>query len=136
MNTISPGLSGTQSITVTETLTARHIGSGSVDVYGTPAMIALMESAALSAIDQFLAEGQTSVGTKIEVRHLAATPLGHRVRAHAEVSAVDGRKVTFLVQAWDERELIGEGKHVRLVINEADFIKRVQSKVGVISDEK
>ena len=129
MNTISPGLSGTQSITVTETLTARHIGSGSVDVYGTPAMIALMESAALSAIDQFLAEGQTSVGTTIEVRHLAATPLGHRVRAHAEVSAVDGRKVTFFVQAWDERELIGEGKHVRLVINEADFIKRVQSKL-------
>lgn len=129
MNTISPGLSGTQSITVTETLTARHIGSGSVDVYATPAMIALMESAALSAIDQFLAAGQTSVGTTIEVRHLAATPLGHRVTVHAEVSAVEGRKVTFLVQAWDEKELIGEGKHVRLVINEAGFIKRVQSKL-------
>ena len=69
------------------------------------------------------------MGTTIEVRHLAATPLGHRVSAHAEVSAVDGRKVTFFVQAWDERELIGEGKHVRLVINEADFIKRVQSKL-------
>lgn len=129
MNTISPGLLGTQSIKVTETLTARHIGSGSVDVYATPAMIALMESAALSAIDHLLAEGQTSVGTTIEVRHLAATPLGHRVRAHAEVRAVEGRKVTFLVQAWDERELIGEGKHVRLVINEAGFIKRVQSKL-------
>ena len=136
MSKITPGLLGTQSTTVTETLTARHIGSGSVDVYATPAMIALMESAALSAIDQFLAEGQTSVGTTIEVRHLAATPLGHRVRAHAEVSAVDGRKVTFLVQAWDEKELIGEGKHVRLVINEAGFIKRVQSKVDVKSDEE
>lgn len=136
MNTISVGLSGKQSITVTETLTARHIGSGSVDVYATPAMIALMESAALSAIDHLLAEGQTSVGTKIEVRHLAATPLGQLVRARAEVKAVEGRKVTFLVQAWDERELIGEGKHVRLVINEAGFIKRVQSKLDYISREE
>jgi predicted thioesterase len=129
MNKITPGLSGNQSITVTEILTARHIGSGSVDVYATPAMIALMESAALAAIDHHLAAGQTSVGTTIEVRHLAATPLGHKVRAHAEVSAVEGRKVTFLVQAWDERELIGEGKHVRIIINEAGFIKRVQSKL-------
>ena len=136
MNTISVGLSGIQSITVTETLTARHIGSGSVDVYATPAMIALMVSAALSAIDHLLAEGQTSVGTKIEVRHLAATPLGQLVRAHAEVRAVEGRKVTFLVQAWDERELIGEGKHVRLVINEAGFIKRVKSKLDYISHEE
>ena len=134
MNKITPGLSGTQSITVTEALTARHIGSGSVDVYATPAMIALMESAALAAIDHLLAEGQASVGTTIEVRHLAATPRGHMVRAHAEVSAVEGRKVTFLVQAWDERELIGEGRHVRLVINEAGFIKRIQSKLEWIAD--
>ncbi len=129
MNKITPGLSGQQSITVTETLTARHIGSGRVEVYATPAMIALMESAALAAIDPLLEEGQTSVGTTIEVRHLAATPLGTMVKAHAKVTAVEGRKVTFLVQAWDERELIGEGKHVRLVIDEARFIKRVQSKV-------
>jgi predicted thioesterase len=81
-------------------------------------------------------EGETSVGTTIEVRHLAATPLGHRVRAHPEVRAVEGRKVTFLVQAWDGRELIGEGKHVRLVINEAGFIKRVQSKLDYISHEE
>jgi predicted thioesterase len=91
-------------------------------------MIVLMESAAVAAIDPLLPEGQASVGIALEVRHLAATPSAQQVRARAEVLGVEGRKVTFAVRAWDERELIGEGTHVRFVIDVARFMQRVQSK--------
>ncbi len=129
METIQPGLVGEQAATVTETLTAAHLGSGGIDVYATPAMIALMEAAAVAAIDPLLPEGQASVGSSLEVRHLAATPLGHQVRARAEVTEVDGRRVTFTVQAWDEEELIGEGTHTRYVIDVERFLERVEAKV-------
>jgi predicted thioesterase len=97
-------------------------------VYATPAMVALMESAAVAAIEGLLPEGKTSVGIALDVRHLAATPPGQQVHARAEVIDVDGRKVTFKVQAWDERELIGEGTHTRFVIDVARFLERVRSK--------
>src|SRR5574341_1792421 len=87
---IQPGLAGEQVITVTPDLTARHLGSGGIEVYATPAMIALMEAAAVAAIDPLLPEGQASVGVAIEVEHLTATPLGQQVRARAEVTGVDG----------------------------------------------
>lgn len=130
MEKIQAGLSGERKTKTTEEMTARHIGSGEVDVYATPAMIALMEAAALAALDRYLPEGQTSVGIALDVHHLAATPLGQWVRARAEVKAVDGRKVAFRVQAWDESELIGEGTHTRIVIDEERFIKRVRSKAS------
>ncbi len=91
-------------------------------------MVALMESAAVAAIESLLPEGKTSVGIALDVKHLAATPPGQQVRARAEVIEVDGRKVTFRVQAWDERERIGEGTHTRFVIDVARFLQRVQSK--------
>jgi predicted thioesterase len=128
MDNIKPGLAGEQTTTVTESLTATHLGSGGVNVYATPSMIALMEYAAVNAIDHLLPDGQASVGTMLNVRHLAATPLGHQVRARAEVTEVDGRKVTFTVQAWDEQELIGEGTHTRVVIDLARFLQRVEGK--------
>lgn len=126
--TINPGSKGEKSTTVTPELTARHIGSGGLDVYATPAMIALMEAAAVTVLDPLLPEGQGSVGVALDVKHLAATPLGHTVRAEAEVTAVDGKRVTFTVRAWDDRELIGEGTHTRYIIDTARFMERASAK--------
>ncbi len=128
MGTIKPGLTGEQAVTVTQKLTAQRMGSGSLVVYATPAMIALMEQTAVAAIDPLLPEGQASVGVELAVKHLAATPVGHRVRARAEVIGVEGRRVSFRVQAWDDKELIGEGTHTRVVIDVARFMGRVDAK--------
>ena len=130
MDKIQAGLAAERTETVTESLLATRLGSGSIAVYATPAMIALMESAAVAAIDPLLPEGQVSVGVALQVRHLAATPPGQEVRARAEVVNVEGRRVTFRVQAWDEQELIGEGTHTRYVIDVARFVERVRSKAG------
>jgi predicted thioesterase len=115
-------------VTVSADLTATHFGSGAVEVYATPAMISLMESAALEAIVPYLEEGQTSVGVLVDIRHLAATPVGEKVRARAEVIAVEGRKITFSVTARDEHELIGEGRHTRMIVEKERFLERVRSK--------
>jgi predicted thioesterase len=128
MEKIRPGLFAERTTIVVDALLATHLGSGSLAVYATPAMIALMESAAVAAIDPLLPEGQASVGIALEVKHLAATPPGQQVRARAEVLAVEGRKVTFQVQTWDEQEIIGEGTHTRYVVDTARFVERVQSK--------
>jgi fluoroacetyl-CoA thioesterase len=128
MDNIQIGLAAERTETVVESLLATRLGSGSVAVYATPALIALMESAAVAAIEPLLPEGQASVGIALDIRHLAATPPDQQVRARAEVTAVDGRKVTFQVQAWDEQEKIGEGTHTRYVIDVARFMQRVQSK--------
>lgn len=128
MNQITQGLTGEQTVIVSPELTARHLHSGSIDVFATPAMIALMEAAAMAAVEGARDPGTTSVGTFIEVRHLAATPLGEQVRARAEVTGVDGRQVTFRVQAWDQHELIGEGTHTRVIVEVERFMKRVESK--------
>jgi fluoroacetyl-CoA thioesterase len=130
MSTIQLGAVGEQVTTVTEALTARHLGSGGLAVYATPAMIALMEAAAVAAIDSHLPQGQASVGTALDVKHLAATPLGGEVRARAEVTGVDGRRVTLRVEAWDAHEKIGEGTHVRYVIDVARFTRRVEEKAA------
>ncbi|GAB4514034.1 MAG: thioesterase family protein [Anaerolineae bacterium] len=126
MDNIVPGLMGEARTIVDESLTARAIGSGDLPVYGTPAMIALMEAAAVAAIEEHLGAGQASVGIEISVQHLAATPAGEEVRARAEVTHVEGRKVEFLVQAWDEKELVGDGHHVRFVIDIERFMKRLE----------
>jgi predicted thioesterase len=125
---IRPGQTGQASTTVAPEQTARHLGSGGIDVYATPAMIALMEAAAVDAIDHRLPEGQASVGTALDVKHLAATPLGQPVHAEAEVLAVDGRRIDFRVRAWDAHELIGEGTHTRFVIDIARFLQRLEEK--------
>ena len=91
-------------------------------------MVALMENAALRAVDALLPPGQTTVGTHLDIRHLAATPLGLEVRARAELSAVDGRKLTFVVEAFDSHEKIGEGTHERIVVDPARLVARAAAK--------
>jgi fluoroacetyl-CoA thioesterase len=109
---------------------ARHLGSGGVDVFATPAMVALMEEAALGAVDPLLPPGQLTVGSSLDVRHIAPTPLGMKVTARAELLAVDGRMLSFRVEAFDERERIGEGTHVRAVIQLDRFSARIAAKKG------
>ncbi len=121
------GMTGESHTTVTNDLTAKKMGSGSLLVYSTPAMIALMEAAAVNAIEPYLAAGQTTVGIQIEVRHISASPVGEQVRAEAQVMAVEGKRVLFAVRAWDEQEMIGEGSHTRYLIDEEKFMERVQS---------
>jgi predicted thioesterase len=123
------GIKGESQTTVTPDVMARHLGSGGIDVYATPSMIALMEGAAVAAIDHLLPEGQASVGISLEVKHLAATPRGKKVRAQAEVIGVEGRLVEFTVQAWDEHELIGEGLHTRFVIDIDRFLHNLEKKL-------
>jgi len=126
---LQPGLSAEVTITVSEAETATHLGSGLVPVYATPALVALMENAAVRALQGHLQPGQTSVGGQIDLRHLAATPVGMQVRARAELTDVLGSKLTFHVQAWDEKEQIGEANHVRFMVNEETFMAKVNAKI-------
>ena len=128
MHEIHLGLASEATVIVDQRLLATTVGSGGMAVYATPALVVLMETAAVDALAPVLPEGQSSVGIGLDIKHLAATPPGHQVRARAEVSAVDGQKVTFQVQAWDERELIGAGTHTRFVIDVERFMQRVDSK--------
>jgi fluoroacetyl-CoA thioesterase len=127
---IAAGLSGTAELVVGEEHTAPSIGSGKVRVLATPVMINLIEAAALAAVEQSLPEHHQSLGTLLHVTHVAATPVGMRVRATAEVVRVEGRTIHFRVKAEDERELIGEGTHERVVVNVERFDQRVQAKVS------
>ena len=130
MSEITSGLAGSASLIVAEEHTAPRVGSGRVHVLATPVMINLIEAAALEAVERLLPPGHQSLGTRLDVRHIAATPVGMRVTARAEVIAVDGRTIRFRVEAHDERELIGDGEHERVVVNVAKFDQRVQRKVG------
>ena len=113
---------------VSEQNTAAAVGSGLVPVFATPYMVALMEGASVNAIQPALAEGEGSVGTRLEVSHDAATPVGMRVWAEAEVMAVEGRKITLRVDAYDECGLIGSGTHQRFVIQTQRFLAKAESK--------
>ena len=126
---IATGLTGTVQLTVGEEHTAPSIGSGKVRVLATPVMINLIEAAALAAIEHLLPAGYQSLGTHLDVRHLAATPVGMKVTAMAVVTKVNGRTVTFKVSASDEKDLIGDGTHERVVVNVAKFDQRVQRKL-------
>jgi predicted thioesterase len=128
MPELIPGLLAELEHTVTYADTASSWGSGGLPVFSTPALVGLMESAAVSALTGHMAPGQSTVGGHIDVRHLAATPVGMQVRAKAELTAIDGRKLVFKVQAWDEVELIGEADHDRFVIDEAKFMAKVAMK--------
>lgn len=110
--------------------TAVEYGSGGVTVYATPAMIAAMENAAMSAINRHLDEGYTTVGTKVDIKHIGATPVGMRVSTKAELTQIDGNRLTFIVEAYDEVEKIGEGTHERYIVNLEKFINKVNKKSG------
>ena len=113
---------------VTGKNTARTYGSGSIDVYATPAMIGLMEGANLAAVDPVLPAGMTTVGINVNVRHLAATPVGMTVRATAELIEIAGKRLTFKVVAYDEKEKIGEGTHQRYIVETESFLQNAEAK--------
>jgi predicted thioesterase len=125
---ITLGMKNEASHLVGEEHTAIHIGSGGSKVLATPWMIAFMERVSHGLLAQHLPEGYSSVGVLVHVRHLAPTPVGNTVRVACEVIDIDGVRVTFKVQAWDDTELVGEGEHQRYVIDEARFLKRVTGK--------
>lgn len=129
LSAIKPGLIGSAELLVGEQHTAPSIGSGQVRVLATPVMINLMEAAALDAAEGLLPDGHQSLGTHLDVSHVAATPVGMTVRATAEVTAVQGNKIVFRVAAHDELDLIGEGSHQRVVVDVARFDRRVQQKL-------
>lgn len=116
-------------ITVTENDTAQALGSGTLKVLATPKMISLMEQAAYKCIASDLENGQSSVGTYLDVKHLSATPVGMKAYAEAEITEVDGRRVVFNVSAYDEKGIIGEGKHERFIVNDEKFVAKTYSKL-------
>lgn len=127
---LSVGDTNEERAKVTQSNTAKAVGSGSLDVFATPMMIALMEQAAANLAEEKLPEGYTSVGTAINVSHTAATPVGLEVRAKAEVTAASGRKISYKLTAWDEMGKIGEGTHERFVVNAEDFLAKAKGKLS------
>ena len=127
---LKAGLTGTAEIVVGTRDTAPHVGSGKIGVLATPIMVNLMEAAALQAVERYMPPGYQTVGTHLDVKHFAATPVGLRVTAHAELVKVEERTLTFRLRAEDERERIGEGVHERLIINVERFDLRMQKKLA------
>ena len=130
LDRIVPGLTGTAEIVAGPEHTAPFVGSGRIAVLATPVMINLIEAAALAAVEQLLPSGHQSLGIQLDVSHTAATPVGLRVTATAEVSHVQGRTITFRVAARDEFEPIGGGSHRRVVVSVSRFDERVQRKLA------
>ena len=127
---LQAGLRGSASVVVLREHLATALGSGSVQVFGTPAMIALMEAAACASVAAVLPPGMTTVGTSVAVRHLAPTPLGARVSASAELIEVDGRRLVFRVSASDGTDTIGEGTHERAIIDPERLLARARAKAA------
>jgi predicted thioesterase len=125
---LEPGLNAEVEMTVSEAETAVRLGSGTIAVYATPALVALMENAAVRALEGHLPPGQTTVGGCIDVRHMAATPVGMHVHAQAELTEIHGSKLSFHIQAWDEVEKIGEADHIRFIVDEISFRERTMGK--------
>ncbi|MBQ2154040.1 MAG: thioesterase family protein [Oscillospiraceae bacterium] len=125
---MNPGIKGIGEVVVTEELTAMRIGSGLLPVYATPMMIALMENTAANSVQPYLEEGQGTVGTRVDVSHLAATPLGMTVRVETELTEIDRRRLVFSVHAFDDAGLIGEGTHERFIVNNEKFMLKANSK--------
>lgn len=127
-NVLKPGLFFELIQQVTEENTAVKFGSGTVKVFASPAMVALMENASWKCVDPYLEEGQVTVGTSLEIKHLVATPVGMKVRARATLRVIDGKRLEFLVEAFDEIEKIGEGLHERYIVNKDKFMAKTEGK--------
>ncbi len=127
---VAVGTKGYQEEIVVPEKTAETVGSGLLPVYATPMMVALMELTASSSVQDQLEEGQGTVGSMLNVSHVSPTPVGMKVWAETEVTAVEGRKLTFAVKAYDERGLIGEGTHQRFIIDNARFMEKCEKKRG------
>lgn len=130
MEKITVGACREETMTVGVQHTAQALGSGSLPVLGTPAMTALMEKAATNLAQELLPEGWTSVGTALKIEHLAATPVGAAVRAMATVEALEGRRVSYKVEAFDDAGLIGRGTHDRVAVEAEKFLAKAQDKLN------
>lgn len=119
------GLKFESTVVVSQSNTAATLGSGDMDVFATPAMVALMENAAMLAVAAHLPEGSATVGTQMNTSHIKASPLGATITASAELTEVEGRKLTFAVKAWDEKGTIGEGVHTRFVVDRERFLSKL-----------
>jgi len=126
--TITKGIRGQKELLVTEEVTAARMGSGLLEVLATPAMIALAESTAMESVQPLLEEGQGTVGTRLDIAHIAATPVGMTVRCETELVEVDRRRLVFAVKVCDDKELVGEGIHERFIIDSARFLQKAQGK--------
>ena len=123
------GIKNSKTITVTADKTAETMGSGTLPVFATPAMVALMENTAAESVEALLGEGNTSVGTMINVKHLAADPVGVEVTCESELVEVDGRKLVFEIKVFDREGTVGEAYHERFVIDKTRFMDKVQKKL-------
>ncbi len=132
---LNPGLTGEASMEVQVGNTAIEVGSGSVPVFATPMLVAIMENAAINAIKDHLPQGTSSVGTRVECRHLAATPIGMTVTTRAELVEVDRKRLLFKVEAFDQQEKVGEGEHERFLIDLDKFMGRSQEKKQQFEDQ-
>lgn len=130
---LAPGLTHQIVITVNESDTARAAGGGTLpEVFSTPRLVSYLEKTSHEMILPFLAEGQTSVGTVVNISHLGATPVGMQIRFTSELLSVDGRRLTFKVEAWDEVEKIGAGEHERFIIDPTRFNRRLAEKQALV----
>lgn len=125
---LKAGIKGRQEVMVTEDNSASSLGSGLLEVFATPAMVALMEKAAWMSVDPYMNDGEGTVGTMMNIKHTAATPVGMVVWCDSELIEVDGRRLVFKVEAFDETGKVGEGLHERFVINNAKFMAKAQKK--------
>ncbi len=122
------GIKGRQEVMVTEENSAKAVGSGLLPVFATPAMIALIENTAWQSVAEYLEEGQGTVGTKLDVAHTAATPLGMKVWCESELTDIDRRRLVFTVKVFDEKGQVGEGTHERFIINNEKFLAKAEAK--------
>ena len=125
---IETGIIGKEEMLVTDAVTAKVLGSGGLNVFATPAMIALSEKTALKSVLSYLPEGQSTVGTKVDISHIAATPVGMKVRCETELIEVDRRRLVFSVNVYDEVEKIAEGTHERFIVDDNKFQTKADSK--------
>ena len=126
---LKPGITNKTETIVTKELCANAWGSGGLEVYATPAMIALMENTAWASVEPCMEEGRSTVGTKLDVSHLSASPVGARITCESELVEIDGRRLVFKVSASDDAGLIGEGMHERFIINTEKFMSRTEAKL-------
>ena len=129
MAELKPGITGKAEDAVTEERTAAEMGSGGLNVYATPRMTAMMEYTAWSSVEPFMEEGMGTVGTRLDISHVAASPVGSHISYESELTEIDRRRLVFSVKAFDDAGLIGEGVHERFIIDNAKFMSRAESKL-------
>lgn len=133
---LSTGIKGAKTVKVTKDNTARALGSGTLDVFATPAMIALIENTASTSVETYLDEGSTTVGTHLDVAHSAATPIGMEVACETELIEIDRRRLVFKVTVADAKGEIGSGTHERFIVNPAKFMSKAESKLQRVTADR